>query len=526
MDRHLSQLNIADDDVDLPVELWQEILALLGRSDVCAVALVSPRLKVIAQPLIFRSCVFRMRRHRRARALLRLGSRIEFLTSPDIAPLVQEYTVLDGRHNSADCIAAICDSIQRFPNLRNVNFKYVRMNSSTISAICQASAAFKTFLSLSLVGCMTDFTWSDGQPSSINLSAFTLHNGHTPHHPHDNRWLLFLSFDALRVLDVATPQSTASFLAGIMAGMGTRFSSVETIHFHLHGLEDLPEGQGLVSILTSFPSVRILQIHPPHKYEHGRRVHSPPALSESSLTRLSSFHGPASHAAVYCRARASVNHLKLYGLGDNYACTYRELLVPLQTIASSTPSPDHASLELRIAFPVEDIAGEIAATFPALRSLRVVAPYSDPFQDFHRLITSLEALVLPPRVAVLYLAFRYCIDIEKWAHPSARFERMKAAVRALAQRYPTLRHVCHVCVCCDLAHWAYPHRTRVWRWTRGAHPGEDSMTAAKFIGSECLDVPAPRRGRNEVVTEGTRGAAAVEDDRIYATRAHRELSHE
>ncbi|KAF7342948.1 hypothetical protein MVEN_01724800 [Mycena venus] len=390
----VSGLNLGPREVKLPAELWFRILDCLDNSTVSQLALVCQQLRVIAQSLIFKTCVFEAGKHHRSRNKpdsrlnAKLTVKISVLTSPHIAQFLRKWTLVGGRRNSPAYVAAVCATLPMFPHLDTVHFQSVRMTSTLVSLI--SAVARKNPLSLSLISCMTDFPGrSDRQPGSIELGSFLMHNDHIPEYPHDHHWLSLLRADMLAVLDFATPHSTASFMFG-MAQTRTHFSNLEILHLYLEGLDDIPE-EDLISILGTFHSVHTFHIHPSHSYVHTPGRHGPFLLPATTLPRLSSFLGPAAQAQSYCADRASIRHLSLYSPGSGRACIYDELLNPRLPVA-----PQLASLQLRVAFPVEDVAREVAVAYPVLRGLRIIAPQATPPPDFQRLLTSLEALTLPP----------------------------------------------------------------------------------------------------------------------------------
>ncbi|KAJ7021871.1 hypothetical protein C8F04DRAFT_1139608 [Mycena alexandri] len=500
----VSSLNLSPSEVKIPAELWLRILDCMDTSNIPQLALVSQQLRVIVQSLIFKTCVFQAGKHHRSRheSHLRLNAKltakISALISPHIAQFLRKWTLVGGRRNSGAYVAALCATLPMFPNLDTVHFKSVRMTSTLVSLI--SAVTLKNPLSLSLISCMTDFPGrSDRQPGSIALGSLLMHNDHIPEYPHDHYWLSLLRADMLTVLDLATAHSTASFMFGMAQRTGTHFSNLEILHLHLEGLDNVPE-EDLVSILATLHSVRTFHIHPPHSYVHEPGRHGPFLLPAAALPRLSSFLGPAAQARSYCADRASIRHLSLYSPGSGRACVYNELLDPHLVVP-----PYLASLQLRVAFPVEDIARAVAVAYPVLRGLRIIAPHATPPPDFRRLLTSLEALALPPTLEVLFLALRHRQDSNRWPLNSIpRFEMVQTAVEKLRQRYTALNNIC---VCFDFGDMGERrNRTRVWRWTRG----EACIVMHSFYGSRCIDVPAPRRVKNPLVTEGDRLAAELD----------------
>ncbi|KAJ7764691.1 hypothetical protein B0H16DRAFT_1525398, partial [Mycena metata] len=512
----VSSLSLGPREVKLPAELWFKILACMDTSHISQLALVSQQLRIIVQSLIFKTCVFQAGKHHRSRHEShrrmngKLAAKLSVLTLPHIAQFLRQWTLVGGRRNSRGYVAAVCATLSMFPNLQAVHFQSVRMTSTVVSLI--SAATLKNPLSLSLVSCMTDFPgrWSEGQPGSIRLGSFLLHNEHIIKYPHDHYWLSMLRTDTLAVLDFATAHSTASFMFGMAQSTGPQLSNLEILHLHLEGLDDVPE-QDLVSILATLHSVHTFHIHPPPSYVHTPGRHGPFLLPATALPQLSSFLGPAAQAQSYCANRASIRHLSLYSPGLGRACVYDELLVPHLTVP-----PQLASLHLRIAFPVEDIAREVAATCPVLRGLRIIVPHATPTPDFRRLVASLEALVLPPTLEVLFLGLRHQQDSSPWPHNSIpRFEVLQTAMEGLQQRHTALRYIC---VCFDMGDMGERRsRTRVWRWTRG----EGWMGMQKFYGSQCIDVPAPRREKNPVVTDGDRLAADLNEEWLDMIREFR-----
>ncbi|KAJ7613099.1 hypothetical protein FB45DRAFT_1036625 [Roridomyces roridus] len=459
-------------DVDLPTELWQEILSFCTSPEIAALALVSQRFRAISRPLLFRSCTFRMRRHDKNRNChQRLRLRLDFLTSPEIAPLLQDCVIQGCRRSKPEWIATICANLPLFPSLRRLDIRYLSISSATVSALsnltCQSS-----LLSLSLVRCGAGIALPSGwekHQGSISVESFTSRQYESAQGV--DRWrfdLTSLNIAALRHLDLGSRDSTKWLVMGFSPRTGTRFPNVETLHLHVRGLDDVPESN-LISTLACFPSVRTLDIRAPHNYDRSRQaMHGPIGLPMDHLPALQSFHGPARQVVSYCRGRPSVRHLKLYGLRVSQTCKVAELSPLLFGMGSTSTCAQIVSIDLRIAMFVETITSHMARIFPSLRALRMVVPRTGVpgvVYDFQRILDSMEALILSPALEVLFLAFRYDVDVNPWAHPNtSRFAKMEEAVRQLASRFPALEHIC---VCCDLGARAAGKRTRMWRWSRG-----------------------------------------------------------
>ncbi|KAJ7080444.1 hypothetical protein C8R44DRAFT_895366 [Mycena epipterygia] len=418
----------------------------------------------------------------------RLRSRLAFFASPRIAPAVRSCTILGGRNNSAVYVTEILDALPKFINLRLLALQYVRMSFLAVAGIRRATVDNR--LSLSLVSCMTDFLPSI--PGTIQLDKFALHNDHIAQFPHDNRWLTVLNLRVLRVLNLARPHSTTSF---IVALGGIQLPALEVLELHVKGLDAVTEEE-FISSLSSFPTLRTLSLHPPL------------------------WPNPYTQSSAYCTGRRIV-HLKLYVSVNHMACDRSELIVQLPAIGCQSPAL--ASLELRAACPTTELSKTIAATFVELKSLRIVVPYygasAIPVPDFHGIVNSIEALFLPSRLEILYLAFRHRIDIREWALPLSKNEKTEIVIRELGERYPTLRQIS---LCCSLTYTNELQGTTVWRWTRDkADQRGGTITSRRSIECEYIDIREPTLYTNSVVTNAA--ADTLEDEWLDATREHRGL---
>ncbi|KAJ7454202.1 hypothetical protein FB451DRAFT_1184955 [Mycena latifolia] len=505
---HLSTLN-------LPSELWLEILSHLGTSDLAAARLVSRDLRWIAQSSLFKSCTFTIGLRGPVLDLHRLRLKSAFFISPEIAPVVRVCTILGGPKNSAVAVAEICDALPSFFNLRHLAFDYVRMSSATVAAITRA-AANSARLSLSLVCCMTAFPQAEG-PGSLRLDELAIHNDDIPAFPHDHHWLSLVNLQTLRVLNIARAPTTASFMASFVPGI--QLLGLEVLDMHLRGLDGISEEEFVFS-LTSFPSLRTLNLHSPVWRNANSWVYGSVHLPSDCLPMLSSFHGPHSQSLAYCNHRPTA-HLKLYGNSNHASCDMARLTSELQVIAREARGL--ASLELRAGCPTTELSATIAATFPELKSLRLVIPsygLATPVPDLQGVVSSIEALVLPPRLKVLYLAFRHRIDILEWALPLSKGEKTESVIRALAQRYPSLARIS---LCCSLSYANELQGATVWTWTRdSAVAGGGTITARRSVLCEYIDVREPTLDTNSLAANAA--ADALDDEWLDAIRAHRELT--
>ncbi|KAJ6538029.1 hypothetical protein B0H19DRAFT_1382620 [Mycena capillaripes] len=517
-------------NVELPVELWLEIVAHLDPCDLPAMALVSRAMHDPAHSLLFRSCVFNLRYP------LRLRSFIDyFYTSSRIAAKVHVCTVLGHRHNCAADVAGVCAAILYFSHLRHLTFQYVRMTTTTVAAISTKALSAPHPFELSLVSCITDFPVpSEDQEGTVPIQKFLLHNEHTADFLYDHRWLPLLNLDLLRVLDIAQPHSTAHFLEHLVCHVPRLdLPALEVLRLHLYGLLTLTEE--FASALTFFPTLRIVSLAcalsgVDHFLDYPHR-HVQITPGTSTLPFLSSFHGPLGHAAAYCANRPSMRHLNVYGTDDVYDPV--GVLPALTHLARTVPQL--TSLELRIDFPVEDLLLALVGAFPALRSLRVVVPrYARrpaiiiPLPELADIRHTLMALQAPPHLEVLYLAYRSGnpSDSEPFA------ERIAAAgiipaIRALGQRTSALRRIC---LCCQgvLDRWSWAgdvatlarEPTIIWRWTRNRHGG--SMAAQWCTrGSEIIDGREANLGSRKLGYERYTAADALCEEWLLATAEHR-----
>ncbi|KAJ6518160.1 hypothetical protein C8R47DRAFT_1086205 [Mycena vitilis] len=497
----------------LPVELWLKILQYrnLGPRDLVAMALVSPHLQAPAYSVLFRSCVFNLHHSHRLHPI------ITVYTSPHIAPIVRECTVLGHRNSTAD-VAAICAALLHFTNLRHLTFQYVRMAATTLNAIY--SSQLSALDSLSLISCITSFGVPlQGQADVLNVNKFLLHNEPIPAFPHDYRWLGIINIGRLVVLDLAQPQSTQCFVEHLTKqSPRLNFPALETLLLTLSGLYAFPDK--VSSILLSFPALRILSIGSSFTNPPSTRVYAPIAVPTNSLPLLSSFHGPAGHAAAYCTGRPSVRHIEIYG-EPCHACraSHDARLLPfLPEIAAAALAL--SSLALRIATPLAELLPKLGATFPNLRALRAVVPSHHRVSVLADLLSALAAPIdspgsLPVDLAVLFLAVRHVIAPgDRWDALRARVASVGAAIQRLGRAVPGIRLIC---VCCDLdmgdgvvmrrGH----ERTIIWRWERDAR-GEGEMVQWRVDCAECIDGRPSNLGKRAADYEEFNSADELDAD--------------
>ncbi|KAJ7659189.1 hypothetical protein DFH06DRAFT_1406234 [Mycena polygramma] len=450
-----------------------------SRCNSSLIALVSRYLQAPAYSVLFQSCVFNLRHSHR------LHSIITVYTFPHIAPIVRECTVL-GRRNSAPDVADICAALLHFTNLRHLTFQYVRMTVTTLAAIC--STQLSALNSLSLISCMTGF----GVPSQGQADPLTLKNSGS-------------TKNLSRLSRTIIPQSTKCFVEHLTRqSPRLNFPALETLLLTLSGLHKFPDGAN--SVLLSFPALRMLSVNSSFKIPPSSRIYAPISVPASSLPLLSSFHGPAGHAAAYCTGRPSIRHLELYG-EPCYACRacHAEKLLPsLPEIAAAAPAL--SSLKLRIAAPLAELLPTLGATPGAKNWVPVLAD----------LLSALAAPgSLPAELAVLFLAVRYTTGPgDRWDALRARVASVGPAIQRLGRAVPGIRLIC---VCCDLDMGAGAvvrrghERTILWCWERDAR-GEGHVVQWRIDGAECIDGRPPNLGKRAADYEEFNSADELDAD--------------
>ncbi|KAJ7506129.1 hypothetical protein B0H11DRAFT_330128 [Mycena galericulata] len=497
----LSKLSLSNSFAfDMPGELWLEILPHLGKDDLRATTLVSRKVRWIAQSLLFAVFEHTLCPGFSEAVLKRLQEKITFYTSPDRAHVIQGCTVLGGRSNSPIYVEEICRALPKFHNLRHISIQYVRISSTLVAAIARAATAAR--MSLSLVSCMSNFT--TGDCATVPLQELAVHNDYIPKYFLDNSWLGVLDLHALRVLNIARPHSTKSFMNIFITGI--QLSTLEVLDLHLQGLIGVAKTD-FVSSLACFPGLRTLHLHPPLRPDPTSWVHGSLDIPSTSLPALASFYGPSTQAAAFCTDGRPIKHLKLYGSADNTTCG-RVLTHQLAEI--SRHAPGLASLELRDA----ELPTTVATTFPELRSLRLVVPHSLTYfmPDLHGVLASLESLVLPMHLTVLYLAFEHVTDIQEWGLPLSKDDETEAVMRDLGRRHPLL---------CEISlQLSYSNSTE-WRWICDSADSErrGSVTSRRSVGLRYLDIREPTLSTNSDAQN--RAADELDEEWMEATRTHR-----
>ncbi|KAJ7260465.1 hypothetical protein B0H12DRAFT_374035 [Mycena haematopus] len=505
-----------------PPELWLDILSRLNSRDLCATALVSRDLQRLAHSILFKSCVLRLRDRQRLRPML------AFYTSSDIAPRVQECTVLGHSHNRAADVALVAEAVLKFTNLSPLVFQYVRMTPITLATM--SSTALSLQPSLTLICCMMDFPPpTESQAGTIRLKRFLLHNEHIPDFTHDARWLRFLDLHMLQVLDLQQPYSTQFFVEELIREPRIHFPALEVLLLHRGGLPHT-----FSSIFPAFPALRVLGIdiyYPAVNYDLHTPLDTP---HDDTMPLLSSFREPVKHAAQYCTSRALMRHLKLYGDDSISSCDPAELSRAMLEIGRAAPRL--TSLELRIAFPVEELTPTLFRAFPALRSLRVVVTHYPGrfawtvFPESTNILHTLAVLALPSQLEVLYLAYRYgnggAPSADVLQHSTVMTTTMIPAIRDLSRRSSGLRCIS---LCCDLNTdpWTFPipvrrerGRTMIWGWMRDLS-GDETMTQATVSGAECIDGRRPNMRIRDPEYEPYSVADALDDEWLEVTSVHR-----
>ncbi|KAF7365691.1 hypothetical protein MVEN_00442800 [Mycena venus] len=505
----------------LATELWREILSHLESPGLSAMRLVAREQRGLANSFLFKSCILRISGPEG------LHSKLAFYTSSAISHAVRDCTVLGGGRNTPTAVAEICAALNQFKNLRHLTFQYVRMSPTTVAAIYTAALPkddLLSLVSLSLVSCITDFPASSGdEMSAIALKSVLIHNEHIPNFTHDYRWLSLLNLDLLQMLDLAQPHMTHIFIECLAQTPGMHLPMLESLQLHLSGLDYLMDK--FLSVLTSFPSLRIFGVTagPANTIGSYSRGHTRIAIPDDSLPLLTSFHGLVTHGAAYCAGRKLLLHLKLYDSQHNQASDSVILLPALQEIVRA--APQLRSLELRIAFPLEELTPTLASSLPTLRSLRVIVPCY-PGRTILALddaLRTLGMLVVPRDLEVLFIAYRVA-DRVPWSAMPNHSAEMVSAIRDLTQRVQTLQKIC---ICCDLPNaWGWDDfadrsdRTMVWLWTRRRHASE-MVSQQTVAGAECIDGRKTNLRIRAQDFQTYTAADALDDEWRVAAAAHR-----
>ncbi|KAJ7613272.1 hypothetical protein DFH06DRAFT_1370730 [Mycena polygramma] len=506
--------------VPFPAELWLDILSDLASPDLSTMRRVSQELRQLVNPFLFKSCVLRIQ----TAGPVGLRPKIAFYTSPAIAASVRDCTVLGCRHNTPAAITDICAALPQLRNLRHLTFQYVRMSPTMITTIRRAALPTSDSLSLaslSLVSCVTDFPDSSTHGAgAVTLKSVLIHNELHPTFPHDDRWFSLLNLDLLQSLDVAQPHMTRAFVEWLARPLNIQLPVLESLQLHVSGLDDVMDK--FLSVLTLFSSLRVLGVKagPPYNIVSYWRGYPRISCVPHGLPLLTSFHGPATQAAVYCAGRTLVRHLKLYGAHLNQAISHTTLLVVIKDIARAAPHLQ--SLELRSAHSLDRVTVALAESFPALRSLRVVIPH---FSEgtIATLLNTLEILALPRAIEVLFVIYRVT-DRAPWPAVPTSDADMVSAILTLTQHAPTLQKVC---ICCDLPrtvedagypqHTPQPESIVVWLWNSYA----SGTVSQQTVAGKCVDGRKNNVGIRSEDFEKYTAADALDDEWLVATAAHR-----
>ncbi|KAJ7643022.1 hypothetical protein DFH06DRAFT_1333807 [Mycena polygramma] len=329
--------------------------------------------------------------------------------------------------------------------------------------------------------------------------------------PHDDRWFSLLNLDLLQSLDVAQPHMTRVFVEWLARTLNIQLPVLESLQLHVSGLPVDDVMDKFLSVLTLFAALRVLGVRAGPPYNIASYWDGYPQITSvpDALPLLTSFHGPATHAAVYCAGRTLVRHLKLYAHRD---------LTSFEDIARAAPHLQ--SLELRVAHSLERVTIALAESLPALRSLRVAMPnYSQ--EMIPALLKPLERLVVPRALEVLFIMFSVT-DRVPWPVIDTSDADMVSAILTLTQRAPTLQKVC---IRCGLPrtvedagyprHTPQPESIVVWLWNSYA----SGTVSQRTVPGKCVDGRKNNGIRSEDFEKYT-AADALDDEWLVATAAH------
>ncbi|KAF8209497.1 hypothetical protein K438DRAFT_1929894 [Mycena galopus ATCC 62051] len=436
--------------LNVPVDIWLEILSHTARPDLCSLTLVTPTLRWLAQSLMFESLVLRIpgQNSNQTRFLLKLAlfisirrglhSKFAFFTSPRIAPLVRNCKLLGDSSGAPEVYGvALCDALPKFPRLRRLHLEDILMTPRMVRKIAKVSSDIQ--LCLRLIRCTPRFPVSLWvSPILLEELSLTTNDEDPEAVIYHNRWLSILSLNLqkLRVLVLRNVESTMKSMEIFIDSPD--FPGLEVLSLDSGGIDKNSE-QKFISILSRFPSLRTLELH-----SSNTRVLWSPWSSEIPATTvplLSCFCGPAHLAPAFCAGR-QITRLKLQGTVGVQPCEQQLLDLHLFGMIASK-NVTLASLQLRVKFPTQQLLEAIATSFPMLRSLRFFSrPLTiteTPRPNLQAILNTIDNIVLPPHLEVLYVAF---LQVGPKLDRAMKQEKRQivTTIRGLVQRYPSLRH--------------------------------------------------------------------------------------
>lgn len=360
--------------ISLPVELWLEVFQHLPLECLLEISLVSKTLRLIAIPAIYKT----QRAHPFQESLdyrgisgtnytTRTRARLQCLTSPHIAPAVEEFFIspypphFNRQYRiwkaEQDVAEELFDSLARLPNLRKLVCERLTLTPTRITALSHLQLED---LELDIAVYPSDeiIPVPAKRRFSINFNKkpeFTA-----------TVYLLFTHPQSLQEIYFG-PSVTESMVLAIYSS-ATPFSSVHTLDIPISILAS----PSFIPFLSCFPSLKSIQLRSWDPDCNFPDIN--PALLDGVIPLLQSYHGSA-HLAPLFASNRNLRSAKLWGFeGDQWsvpALLEPDVLADILTALSK--SSDLEALEVEVTIVPRSLLALIAACFPRLKSLSINA---------------------------------------------------------------------------------------------------------------------------------------------------------
>ncbi|KAF8188488.1 hypothetical protein K438DRAFT_1833631 [Mycena galopus ATCC 62051] len=326
--------------------------------------------------------------------------RLNFLCSPEIAPLVRFCTISSDLYRDSDkwsfstdtpyiLLDAVFQRLGNFTGLQKFHASKIHFTQVGLDNLCRLSNLFELYL----FHCpAAPGARIEPSPRALRISNFSLYrDSKTKSDQADDYWFPMLQPDQLRVL-------TSNFALGRTVDALPSFNNVHTLKAIMHN----PTPAQHLTIMSKFPAVRILELS-------GKGLQpdaAAPAVAVFPL--LEEYHGP--HEALpFFLATATLRRV------ETKCVRAEDLSIPIQGVQGHNIT----SLNVDIGALNTTVFNKIVDLFPRLTQLVITTGVSDLYTMFTREIY--DARNLPKNVVV---DGRYGDEVRAGFKPSTFFLKL------------------------------------------------------------------------------------------------------
>jgi hypothetical protein len=335
----------------LPNELWFETFSILPRKTLMSLHSASRLFHRISRPLLFDEFEFHpfqiqegaSSRYADQNDVYKNTKRLEFWTSPEIAPFVRRctFSAFSRSHNLDDPSPVFATFFRLLPNfysLREISCVTVKFDRVAVEALC----ALPNLARVQLTACSLD---GDITGLLLRVKSFLYVQITGMRSAGAQSWLSILDKDTLRDLKLPSPPSPGLILQGITSD----YPNVQRL---LLGVKDWSE----IPLLSKFSDVRSLQIIWCPSYD--REMEPQPVL----FTHLITYDGPH-EILLFLDPRAAPTRLSIAPADPQL------LLERFFTVRRALCAVEQLIVSFYYLQP--DALGGCLASFPKLREFRM-----------------------------------------------------------------------------------------------------------------------------------------------------------